>query len=227
MSCPTCNGITLFKGADGKTIYNGSGAPTILTANVGDFYIDTTAWEIYGPYTGSSWGSGTSLIGPTGANGTNGTNGTNGVDGTTLSTLLYLGDFLLNGPGTLPTVTITSADFPNNGDTIQYTFYLDTDATTTGDLAIIVNGASVTTKTLAAVRNTHKVEALLHKSGLNLSGTFTIIPINTNDSVSGNWEANLTVSVPNFFSNPTNTLNAELTGNDAIIYFPTIKKLLI
>ena len=224
MSCPTCNGITLFKGADGKTIYNGSGAPTILTANVGDFYIDTTAWEIYGPYTGSSWGSGTSLIGPTGANGTNGTNGTNGVDGTTL---LYLGDFLSSGPITLPAVTITSADFPNNGDSIVYTFHLDTNPTTTGNLVILVNGGSIASKTLAAVRNTHKVEVNLHRSGLDLSGTFTILPINTNDLLSGNSEANLTVSVSNFFSNPTNTLNAQLTGNDAVIYFPTIKKLLI
>ena len=72
MSCPTCGGITLFKGADGKTIYNGSGAPTLITANEGDFYIDTTAWEIYGPFTGGSWGSGTSLIGPAGATGATG-----------------------------------------------------------------------------------------------------------------------------------------------------------
>lgn len=81
MDFENCKSITLFKGSDGRTIYNGSGAPTLTTANAGDFYIDTTAWEIYGPYTGSSWGTGTSLIGATGATGANGTNGTNGTDG--------------------------------------------------------------------------------------------------------------------------------------------------
>ena len=32
----------------------------------GDFYIDTTAWDIYGPKTSGAWGSGTSIIGPSG-----------------------------------------------------------------------------------------------------------------------------------------------------------------
>lgn len=66
--CESCGGITLFKGEDGTTIYNGVGAPTIV-ANEGDFYIDTNTYEIYGPYTGGSWGSGTSLIGPPGPTG--------------------------------------------------------------------------------------------------------------------------------------------------------------
>ena len=86
--CESCGGITLFKGEDGTTIYNGVGAPTIV-ANEGDFYIDTNTYEIYGPYTGGSWGSGTSLIGPVGppgapglpgSPGANGTNGTNGIN---------------------------------------------------------------------------------------------------------------------------------------------------
>lgn len=65
--CTECSSITLFKGSDGRTIYNGSGAPTLTTANAGDFYIDTDTWEIYGPFTTSGgWGTGTSLIGPQG-----------------------------------------------------------------------------------------------------------------------------------------------------------------
>jgi hypothetical protein len=32
----------------------------------GDFYIDTSAWTIYGPKTGAGWGVGTSLVGPAG-----------------------------------------------------------------------------------------------------------------------------------------------------------------
>jgi len=58
-------------GADGRTVLNGTGAPTTEGVN-GDFYIDTSAWEIYGPKTGGAWGSGVSLI------------GTNGTDGNTI-----------------------------------------------------------------------------------------------------------------------------------------------
>ena len=43
---------------------------TGITVGVtGDFYIDTTAWTIYGPKSGTNWGSGTSLIGPQAARG--------------------------------------------------------------------------------------------------------------------------------------------------------------
>jgi hypothetical protein len=54
-------------GADGRTILNGSGAPSGGTGANGDFYIDTTADAIYGPKTAGAWGSPTSLIGPTGS----------------------------------------------------------------------------------------------------------------------------------------------------------------
>lgn len=79
-------------GIDGKTIRNGSGAPSSGLGVDGDFYIDTTADDIYGPKTSGSWGSPTSLIGPqgptgatgpagpTGAAGANGSNGTNGAN---------------------------------------------------------------------------------------------------------------------------------------------------
>lgn len=73
-------------GADGKSVLSGAGAPGAV-GNLGDFYINTTTHEIYGPKTGGGWGSPTSLIGPAGADGadgTNGTNGTNGVDGKTV-----------------------------------------------------------------------------------------------------------------------------------------------
>lgn len=53
-------------GADGKTVLNDSGAPGSGVGEVGDFYIDTTANEIYGPKTGGGWGGGTSLVGPAG-----------------------------------------------------------------------------------------------------------------------------------------------------------------
>lgn len=45
-------------GADGNTILNGSGQPPEQVGLLGDFYIDTSAWCIYGPLTASGWGTG-------------------------------------------------------------------------------------------------------------------------------------------------------------------------
>jgi hypothetical protein len=53
-------------GADGRTLLSGAGAPGGDTGLDGDFYIDTSAWEIYGPKQGGSWGTGVSLVGPAG-----------------------------------------------------------------------------------------------------------------------------------------------------------------
>lgn len=65
-------------GADGASILNGTVDPTTEGVN-GDFYINTTSKEIFGPKTGGSWGAGTSLIGPQGATGAAGADGTNGL----------------------------------------------------------------------------------------------------------------------------------------------------
>jgi hypothetical protein len=79
-------------GAGGAVIRNGSGVPSSETGSNGDFYINTVNYDIYGPKTSGSWGSATSLIGPTGATGSAGatgatgsagTNGTNGATGDT------------------------------------------------------------------------------------------------------------------------------------------------
>jgi len=51
-------------GADGATVLNGSIDPTTEGVD-GDFYINTSNNTIFGPKTGGSWGSGTSLVGPT------------------------------------------------------------------------------------------------------------------------------------------------------------------
>jgi len=60
-------GSTGATGPAGRTVLNGSGAPSGATGADGDFYIDTTAKAIYGPKASGSWGSGTSLVGPVGA----------------------------------------------------------------------------------------------------------------------------------------------------------------
>lgn len=67
-------------GADGKTVLNGSGAPSAGLGVDGDFYIDTTASAIYGPKTSGAWGSATSLIGPQGPAGADGAAGSGGAD---------------------------------------------------------------------------------------------------------------------------------------------------
>lgn len=66
---------------DGKSVLNGSGAPAII-GNVGDFYIDTTNFKLYGPYNGT-WGTGFSLTGPQGPTGSQGPIGPTGPKGET------------------------------------------------------------------------------------------------------------------------------------------------
>lgn len=50
-------------GIDGRTILNGKGAPPLGLGDIGDFYIDISAWEIYGPKTRGSWGTAVKLRG--------------------------------------------------------------------------------------------------------------------------------------------------------------------
>ena len=81
------DGVIGGDGVDGTTTLSGSGAPGAGLGADGDFYIDTTAWDIYGPKTGGAWGAGTSLIGAAGADGTTTLSGSGapgaglGVDG--------------------------------------------------------------------------------------------------------------------------------------------------
>jgi hypothetical protein len=129
--CESCGGITLFKGEDGNTIYNGVGAPTIV-ANEGDFYIDTNTYEIYGPYTGGSWGSGTSLVGPAGAVGAAGVGITNiawtsnsggqpqGTQGTTDTYTITLSD-----ASTYTFVVTNGADGANANSNYNNTVFVD------------------------------------------------------------------------------------------------------
>jgi hypothetical protein len=65
----------------GSTILSGSGAPSNGTGSNGDFYINSTNYDIYGPKTAGAWGSATSLIGPTGATGSQGATGAQGATG--------------------------------------------------------------------------------------------------------------------------------------------------
>lgn len=68
-------------GADGKSILNGAGAPASTIGKEGEFYIDTTTKAIYGPKTGTSWGTPVSLVGAKGDRGGQGLPGTPGATG--------------------------------------------------------------------------------------------------------------------------------------------------
>ena len=58
-----------------NTILSGSTAPTATIGNVGDYYIDLTSVNLYGPKTAEGWGNPVNLRGLQGQNGTDGQNG--------------------------------------------------------------------------------------------------------------------------------------------------------
>jgi hypothetical protein len=65
-------GQTGAAGANGKTVLSGTSAPTSGQGVDGDFFIDRTAWAIYGPKAAGAWGTPRSLIGPPGSPGAQG-----------------------------------------------------------------------------------------------------------------------------------------------------------
>jgi len=150
--CESCGSITLFKGEDGTTIYNGVGAPTIV-ANEGDFYIDTNTWEIYGPYTGGSWGSGTSLVGPAGAPGAP---GAAGVGITSIAWTSNSGGQPQGTQGTTDTYTITLSDAST------YNF-------------IVTNGADGVPRTSVGITTSDAVNTI--------AATITTIPTDTTNLI--------------------------------------------
>lgn len=54
------------KGADGKTILNGLNDPVATLGVDGDFYLNTTTSQLFGPKTAGAWGTGVDLKGPAG-----------------------------------------------------------------------------------------------------------------------------------------------------------------
>ena len=61
-------------GSDGSSLLNGAADPTSTDGSDGDFWINTTTWEIFGPKSSSAWPAGVSLVGPAGDAFTCGTN---------------------------------------------------------------------------------------------------------------------------------------------------------
>jgi hypothetical protein len=79
----------------GNVVLSGVGVPSEGTGLNGDFYINSSNYDIYGPKTSGSWGSATSLVGPTGETGPQGETGATGSAGTNGAT----GDTGPAGPG--------------------------------------------------------------------------------------------------------------------------------
>lgn len=63
-------------GANGKTVLSGTTLPATAIGAVGDFYINTSTNQIFGPKTANGWGAGTNLVGPQGPAGPGFSNGT-------------------------------------------------------------------------------------------------------------------------------------------------------
>lgn len=82
-------------GDDGKTVLNGTTAPSNSVGKTGDFYINTNSSTFYGPKTSSGWGAGTSIIGATGSKGTAGSKILSGT-GTPSASVGATGDYYLD-----------------------------------------------------------------------------------------------------------------------------------
>lgn len=95
------SGTNGTNGTDGKTILNGSGAPSNGLGNDGDFYIDTLNDVLYGPKSGGVWGSSVSIVGPTGATGAAGSDGADGSNGTSSYLWIAYSDSLTGSGFTL------------------------------------------------------------------------------------------------------------------------------
>jgi hypothetical protein len=171
-------------GVAGNTVLNGTGAPTDATGKDGDYYIDNTTHNIYGPKTGGHWPAGTSLAGAQGTPGTAGTNGASVLNGTGAPTGATgaNGDFYIdtNNPKTIygpkaggawPAGTsLVGAQGIPGGLIAGFSAYSDAGATTIG-----VGGGPVIFDTNAAAFGTGITKSVANNSfTLDDAGTYEI-----------------------------------------------------
>lgn len=117
-------GLDGTNGTDGKTIRSGTGAPSGGTGVDGDFYINLTNYNIYGPKTSGSWGSPTSLVGPAGAGSGDMLRANNLSDltnATTARTNLGLGNVDNTSDASKPVSTATQTALNNKVDKVATT----------------------------------------------------------------------------------------------------------
>ncbi len=77
-------GPTGTQGAAGRSLLNGTVDPGPATGKDGDFYINTSTYDIFGPKSFGNWGVGTSIVGPQGLIGPTGPQGVQGAEGKTI-----------------------------------------------------------------------------------------------------------------------------------------------
>lgn len=78
VNAATVGGRTLAQ-ITGQRLVSGTGAPTNSIGSDGDFYLDTSSHQLFGPKANGAWPGGTSLIGPAGPAGPPGPQGPSGV----------------------------------------------------------------------------------------------------------------------------------------------------
>lgn len=83
-------------GADGAKWFSAAGAPSSGTGANGDYYLNLTTSDVYGPKAAGAWGSIVlNIKGATGTNGTNGSNGNTVLSGTSAPSGGVDGDFYI------------------------------------------------------------------------------------------------------------------------------------
>lgn len=88
-------GLQGEKGIDGTTLLSGNGSPQLTIGKAGDYYINLSTSNLYGPKTSTTWGQPTSMKGEKGSDGSNGKDGSKILSGTGLpiSSDGSIGDF--------------------------------------------------------------------------------------------------------------------------------------
>ena len=77
----TRSGLAGPAGSPGASLLAGSGAPASALGSLGDVYLDTSAYRLYGPKSSAGWGTGASLAGAPGGSGPAGAPGPQGPAG--------------------------------------------------------------------------------------------------------------------------------------------------
>jgi hypothetical protein len=148
------NGMPGPAGANGNTIYSGTGIPANTQGMNGDFYIDTTALLLYGPKASNTWPVlGQSLAGTAGAAGAPGAAGpvgpagVNGAAGTPGSTIF-------SGAGSPAPATGVPGDYYIDSQTSKlYGPKTGADWSTSATLSLTGKWVTVATTTAQALPN--------------------------------------------------------------------------
>jgi hypothetical protein len=103
-------------GVAGSQIYSGTGAPAAALGKIGDYYLDKSNVNFYGPKTTNGWGTPVSLNGGTGTQGPGGPAGPQGPQGPPGATGATgaagaAGSQIYSGTGTPPAATGKTGDY--------------------------------------------------------------------------------------------------------------------